>query len=135
MEPRAASVRRITHQNGHEVCDCAKHGHKPCLVNVIVGEQVFDEDGNHVSWRKDGDNFSSRFQKDLSLIKSTSIRQTQQPAPVDVAINHGCNRKRKFKENNSQSNGSGKRISLKTVSLKLTLVISVAETRQPSTMR
>ncbi len=41
---------RSKHHNGNEVCDCAKLGGKPCMVNGDVGKKVLDDNGVHIGW-------------------------------------------------------------------------------------
>ena len=52
LESKLMNAHRNKHQNGNEVCDCAKLGGKLCLVNGNIGEKVFDDDGLHIGWKK-----------------------------------------------------------------------------------
>lgn len=52
MESQATNARRKQHQNGHEVCDCASFGDRPCLVNGDIGVEVYDDDGELIGWKK-----------------------------------------------------------------------------------
>ena len=50
LEPSYINKRRMPHHNGNEVCDCAKLGYKPCMVNGDIGKKILDENGKHVGW-------------------------------------------------------------------------------------
>ena len=45
LEPKATNNRRTKHQNGNDVCDCAKYGDQMCMSNGAIGELVFNDEG------------------------------------------------------------------------------------------
>lgn len=52
LEPKASNDRRISHQNGSDVCNCAENGALPCMVNGTIGKKVFNDEGVHVGWKR-----------------------------------------------------------------------------------
>ena len=50
IENRVVNVRRMPHQNGNSVCNCADFGDRPGMVNPNVGVKVFNDQGDHVGW-------------------------------------------------------------------------------------
>ena len=52
LELATTNDRRIKHQNGNRVCNCAEFGDQPCMTNGRIGEKVFDDEGVHVGWKR-----------------------------------------------------------------------------------